>query len=177
MRTALLAPAALAAAAALAACSASPSAQLLNAPTLAEHHAEIAGVPTTVRIVDHPGTPYAGTAAYTSGRCTIAIAEARADDAALIAHEVGHCVDGHHLAWDHNGWRDGDGCAFGPHYCPAIEGYAEGYARAYTSSCGPRLEPFGLAPGPAACTLPEPRAIAPPTGPDPREIIPHLPRP
>lgn len=155
---------------ALAACG---PAGLLTAPALSEHHTTVDGMPVTVRVVPPTGES-AGAAIYLLGHCTIAIAQGHEHDPHLLAHELGHCADAHHLNWTHNGWRDGDGCVYGRHYCPAHEGYAEGYARAYREACG-AAAPIALEPAAATCNLPAAEAVTRPTGPDPREMIPHLP--
>lgn len=147
----------------LTACSA--NLDLATSPLLDEHHATIDGIPVEWRIVEtQPAPAPAGLTAYSLGHCTITLAEAFATDPRLAAHEFGHCVDAHHLAWDHNGWTD-EGCRWNTYSCDPAEGYATAWSFAYTDACGAALAPLGLPPLPgeptSPCQLPDPRSVTP----------------
>ncbi|WP_291424593.1 hypothetical protein [Deinococcus sp.] len=80
----------------------------------------------------------------------------------LLAHEFGHCLDGSRLLYSHNHVGD-SGKVYGPYYRPAVEGFAEAYARAYLKACGTNLALLGWETAPqdrgAACELPDPKAV------------------
>ncbi|MFC4639511.1 hypothetical protein [Deinococcus hohokamensis] len=86
----------------------------------------------------------------------------------LLAHEVGHCLDGSHLAYSHGGFGDA-GKIYGPYYAAPVEGFAEGYARAYLDACGTNLAPLGWGVG-EKCPLPDPRQVRPPAPPLPGSL-------
>ena len=75
----------------------------------------------------------------------------------LLAHEVGHCLDGSVLEYSHGG-IGAQGAVYGEYYRPAVEGFAEAYARAYLARCGDNLAPLGYGAG-EACELPDPRQV------------------
>lgn len=77
----------------------------------------------------------------------------------VIAHELGHCLDGgRSRTFGHAG------CAWREYTCPPAEGYAETYARLYWERYGTRLGPLGW-PGQAGTSeLP----------PHPDEVTPEL---
>ncbi|SEI59957.1 hypothetical protein SAMN04488058_10193 [Deinococcus reticulitermitis] len=81
--------------------------------------------------------------------------------AALLAHEVGHCLDGAVLEYGHGGFGR-EGRVYGAYYASPAEGFAEAFARAYLAKCGLNLAPLGYGEGPA-CEVPDPREIRPPT--------------
>ena len=87
--------------------------------------------------------------------------------AALLAHEVGHCLDGAVLEYGHGGFGS-EGRAYGPYYASPVEGFAEAFSRAYLAKCGVNLAPLGYGPGPA-CEVPDPRGIRPPAAEAARE--------
>ena len=75
----------------------------------------------------------------------------------LLAHEVGHCLDGSVLEYGHGG-IGAQGVVYGEYYRPAVEGFAEAYARAYLARCGDNLAPLGYGAG-EACEVPDPRGV------------------
>lgn len=81
----------------------------------------------------------------------------------LLAHEVGHCLDGSRLAYSHGGFGDA-GRVYGAYYASPIEGFAEAYAHVYLAACGTNLAPLGWAGarGGEACAVPDPRGVRPP---------------
>ncbi|NJK44614.1 MAG: hypothetical protein HC933_10310 [Pleurocapsa sp. SU_196_0] len=97
-------------------------------------------------------------------RCSITLSRTavnRLDLAAILAHEVGHCLDHLELGWSHNGFRD-EGRLYGEFFGDPAEGYAETYGRAYLETCGTLLEPLGWKfKRDGACDLPAPHAVTP----------------
>ncbi|WP_278913935.1 hypothetical protein [Deinococcus wulumuqiensis] len=75
----------------------------------------------------------------------------------LLAHEVGHCLDASVLEYGHGG-IGAQGAVYGEYYRPAVEGFAESYARAYVARCGDNLAPLGYGAGPE-CEVPDPRRV------------------
>ena len=75
----------------------------------------------------------------------------------LLAHEVGHCLDASVLEYGHGG-VGAQGAVYGEYYRPAVEGFAESYARAYIAACGDNLAPLGYGSGPE-CVVPDPRTV------------------
>lgn len=61
------------------------------------------------------------------------------------------------LEYGHGG-VGAQGAVYGEYYRPAVEGFAESYARAYIAACGDNLAPLGYGSGPA-CVLPDPRTV------------------
>ncbi|MFC4427535.1 hypothetical protein [Deinococcus navajonensis] len=83
----------------------------------------------------------------------------------LLAHEIGHCLDGSRLAYSHGGFHDA-GRVYGAYYASPVEGFAEGYARAYLAACGTNLAPLGwtrAGEAAAGCVIPDPRQVRPPS--------------
>ncbi|NJK45272.1 MAG: hypothetical protein HC933_14250 [Pleurocapsa sp. SU_196_0] len=88
-----------------------------------------------------------------------ATATNRQDVAAILAHEVGHCLDHLELGWSHNGFKD-EGKVYAPFFANPAEGYAETYARVYIETCGQLLQPLGWKfRHDGDCSLPDPKTV------------------
>lgn len=80
----------------------------------------------------------------------------------LLAHEFGHCLDGHVLKYSHNRFGE-QGTVYGEYYRSAVEGFAEAYARAFIAKCGYNLASLGFQQG-ERCEWPDPSNVkAPPS--------------
>jgi hypothetical protein len=131
--------------------------------------AMLRGYEIAFEIRDVPSLGYNGHEglALAEGRgnsCSITLsttATQRPDLAAILAHEVGHCLDHLELGWDHNGFA-AQGQVYGEPFASPAEGYAETYARVYLESCGFKMQPLGWKfKADGACILPAPRDVTP----------------
>jgi|GEM_PF-6421552 len=92
------------------------------------------------------------------GYCILHIDERFVQDAHIIAHEYGHCVDYYILGWSH-GNVDTRDCATrwwwdSSYYCSRSEYYAQAWADAWLN-----LHPHEAVRMPPQAPLPDPRAV------------------